>query len=155
MSGEFASRESLLKLALEVEKNAEAFYRGLSNKFPHNATTFNRLANDENGHAVLYSNLLTNVGTSPSQEGREKVRSYVEALESLGILSSLTRMERDVSSLKDLRSAVALAIEQEKNTLLIYQNLLLYLTDKEDARVIHMITDVEYDHLVMLSKIEL
>jgi rubrerythrin len=155
MTQPFTSRESMLNLAVQVEKSAEGFYGALANKFQDNGITFKRLAEDERGHGVLYSKLLAKGTMGPSKEGREKARSYLEALDSLGILSSLTRLHQDVPSLKDLKSAVSLATEQEKNTLLVYQNLLLYLDDEEDRRVIHMITDVEYDHLIVLSKITL
>ncbi len=152
MTEPFYSRESLLNLAVEIEKSAEAFYTALADKFAQSAETFKQLAQDEKGHAISYSRLLSKGENVAGEKGLEKARSYIEALDSLDIVASLRKLDRDALDPKDLAAALDLAISLEKDTLLLYQTLLLYLVNDKDRRVIHMVTDVEYVHLVRLSR---
>jgi len=59
----------------------------------------------------------------------------------------------DVSEVEDLRAAVELALKLEQNTLLFYQNLLLYFANGYQDQI-HKIVDVEYDHMLQLSRID-
>jgi len=102
--------------------------------------------------AETYARLLTERGTLASERDREMAISHIKGLESTGTMQFL-KTAADVSKADDLRSAIELAQKPEQNTLMFYQNLLLYLAG-EDRETVHKITEVEYSHLLQLSRMD-
>ena len=139
-------------MATVIERGAEAFYRGLARKFKTHEKTFSRLAEDERAHVETYVGLLEGKATLSTEEDRSIALSHIRAMESMGAIEFL-KTAGAASKTDDLRSAVELAQKLEQNTLLLYQSLLLYFSG-EDREAIHKITDVEYVHLLQLSRID-
>ena len=141
-----------MQMATAIERGSETFYRGLARKFKTYEKTFSKLADDERTHAEIYLGLLGGKGTLSTEEDRSIALSHIRAMESMGAIEFL-KTAGGVSKTDDLRSAVELAQKLEQNTLLLYQSLLLYFSG-EDREAIHKITDVEYVHLLQLSRID-
>ncbi|MCD6443590.1 hypothetical protein J7L70_01130 [Candidatus Bathyarchaeota archaeon] len=154
MSGteSYFSRETLLEMAAEVEKAAEKFYTVLADKFPEHVETLRQLARDEVRHAETYVNLLRRKGVVSTGEDRRRAEQHLKALESLGILTFLRKGEEAASKVKSWDEAAELALRLEKETLLFYQNLTLFL-GKEDRREVYKIMDTEYTHLLIVSRL--
>lgn len=144
------SRGTLLEAALTVERAAQSFYAELASRFKTYEKTFAKFSDDEGKHAETYSRLLKEKGAVSNERDREIATSHIGALESMGTLEFLKTAAR-ASKASDLRSAVELAQKLEQDTLLFYQNLLLYLAG-EDRETVHKITEVEYSHLLQLSR---
>jgi|GEM_PF-2641706 len=149
---ESLSRGELLQMAVTVEKGAETFYRTLAKRFKAYEKTFSRLGDDERAHAETYSGLLGGKATLSTESDREIALSHIRAMESMGAIEFL-KTAGGASKIDDLRSAVELAQKLELNTLLLYQSLLLYFSGS-DREAIHKITDVEYIHLLQLSRMD-
>ena len=149
---ESLSRGELLQMATAIERGAETFYRGLAGKFKVYEKMFSRLADDERAHAETYVGLLGGKATISTEQDRSIALSHIRAMESMGAIEFLKTAGAG-SKTDDLRSAVELAQKLEQNTLLLYQSLLLYFSG-EDRNAIHKITEVEYIHLLQLSRID-
>jgi len=149
---EVMSRGTLLEMAKAIEQKAQSFYAGLASKFKTYEKTFAKFSEDERVHAETYARLLTEKGALASERDREMAISHIKGLESMGTLQFLKTVA-GASKVDDLRSAVELAQKLEQNTLMFYQNLLLYLAG-EDRETVHKIIDVEYSHLLQLSRID-
>jgi len=145
------SSGALLEMALTAEQSAQSFYTALAGKFKTYEKTFLRLAEDEARHAATYSELLRTEGRVATSEDKEIAESRIRALVGMGIMDALKGP--DVSEVEDLRAAVELALKLEQNTLLFYQNLLLYFANGYQDQI-HKIVDVEYDHMLQLSRID-
>jgi len=141
-------------MAVAVEKSAKDFYTTLSKRFPQDQVFFDSLADDEEDHARRYRELLAGDEVYSTEEERMLADDNIQVLEKTGIVGSLRSGGARAQQVPDLKSALKVAIQMEKDTLLLYHNMQMELASAT-AGEIQKIIKMEYAHLIKVSKREI
>lgn len=137
-----STKERIISLSVELERQAERFYRDLAKKYPEQCAIFTSLADDEKCHAKTYSRLLES--ELPSDINSAEISSkYLETLSEKGVIDELLR-SRDFTNYS-LEDIVDYAIKMEKQTELFY-SYSLGLFNNLDQRIIQGILLSEHIH---------
>lgn len=138
--------QGLASYAIALEQRGEAFYRRAAEQAadPEVRETFRRLAEDEQEHARHFQLLLQRDSGPPGPE----VKRYLQAV--LADPGTLFPSAAGAAAAGDARAAVGLAIQAEKDSILLYQELYsLAATDEERAGLARLL-QAEKLHLLEL-----
>ncbi len=149
------SASELLNIAIREEVTGGDFYRALSEKAesPELSRFAEEVAKMEDEHADKFRNLLSEIGDH-TPRGQSYEGEYEEYLSYL-IEGRIFPMGEDGAKLAERQSsaleAVETAAEMEKNTLLLYQELLRFVPENQ-RYILDSIMDEERMHLTQFTK---
>lgn len=149
------SAAELINIAIREEVTGATYYRALAEETDSESLEEFALevAEMEDTHAQKFRNLLEEVGDyTPKGEGYDG--EYGEYLEYLldGRIFPMGEEGQDLASRQESESdAIETAKEMEKNTLLLYQEMLQFVPEKEQD-VLEGIMEEERLHLMQFSK---
>ncbi|MGE5506887.1 MAG: ferritin-like domain-containing protein [Chitinophagales bacterium] len=137
--------QDLTSFAISVEENGAAFYRAAAERSPNpeTAQVFRRLAEDEDEHARHFRQLRQSGPPPLSPEVARYLTALLQAPESLFL--SLA----EAATAGDARAALALAIQAEKDSILLYQEL--YEVTKDEAERKHLANLLRAEKLHLLE----
>ena len=149
------SASELIDIAIREEVTGASFYRALAEKTDSEELRDFALdiAEMEDEHAEKFRALLEDVGEY-SPKGEEFPGEYQEYLEYLiggRIFPVGEDAEKMAARQESDKDAVETAAEMEKNTLLLYQELMQFVPEK-DHSVLKQIMDEERMHLMQFTK---
>ena len=134
----FFKAADVAKAAVEIEKKGEAFYRRMAEQTKDDAlrSLFIHLAGEEHKHELIFSNLLTRLGSVelPAWSTTEEYGEYVDALISSHALFD-AQAEALMTGAADAEGGVRMALSFEKDTLLFFMELKELVPDAEKAAV--------------------
>lgn len=141
-----APAQDLTAFAISVEENGAAFYRAAAAKAanPEVAQVFLRLAEDEDEHARHFRQ-LRQAGPPPLSP---EVTRYLAAL--LQEPGSLFPSLAEAAAAGDARAALTLAIQAEKDSILLYQELFDVTKDEAERARLAQLLRAEKMHLLEL-----
>lgn len=148
----FASE--IVKMNITEEKNGAAYYTSLSNSAKSKALRKEaaRIAEQEKMHEKLFTELSERLGEPTVDETYPgEYQQYVDALLNRKIFPDEDSAVKMASEKSDV-DAVNLAIETERNTLLLLEELRKHVPDNELKYVDETINE-ERQHLIDLNKI--
>ena len=150
---------NIFDYAISMEKQGITFYTRISDKFQDRdlKEMFQKLAREEANHIETFQKLKEKAekkgGIAPFViEGRD-IDDYVQSLLAEGIFPSQEQLEEQIQSVDSPATACALAMEAEKNAILLYTELILYSQDKDQRKALEKILKEEKSHLVMLKQL--
>ena len=157
MEGKFNSLE-VIKMAMNIEEQGEKFYTHCA-QAQSNSTAkkiFNKLSQDENDHYQLFSNMLKEF------ENQESInRDYLENQEVNGYLSSLVNSkvfpetkEEAEKIATNSKEAINRGIQAEKDSLLLYLELVKLEKDKTTIEALERLILEEKKHLTQLKDLK-
>jgi len=149
------SASELINIAIREEANGAAFYRALAERTNSNALKefALRTAAMEDEHAAKFRKLLKDVGShQPVGESYDgEYMEYVAYLVEGRIFPMGEDATKMAKAMKTDRQAVEAAAEMEKNTLLLYQELLNFVPERDRA-LLKGIMDEERMHLLQFTR---
>ena len=148
------SASELLNIAIREEVNGAAFYRALAKKADSGALReFSEdVAQMEDDHAEKFRDLLGRIGDHEPPESYEgEYEEYLSYLIEGRIFPVGADGEKLADEQKSDLEAVETAAEMEKNTLLLYQELLGFVPESQHE-IVEKIMDEERLHLTKSTK---
>lgn len=147
--------KEIFKFAVRIEENGEKFYR-----FAKEITDdeemgeiFGFLADEEVKHKKTFTDLLSNITKdvsfeSFSDEYFDYLRCYVD-----NVIFTEEQLEKQQKDVKDVLSAIKFAMEMELDSVLYYQEVEKFVTDKQ-KNLIDKIIEEERKHYAKLSEMK-
>jgi rubrerythrin len=146
----FTIRE-IYELAIQIERNGEAFYRGAGRQVQNPAlkALFEHLADEEMNHIETFEVKKDALGSEPDQDGLHE--SATAILRGLLGDQTFSLKEVDLSKIRREKDLIALAVEFEKDTILFYDMISAFIEDRRTAAQIKGIVDEENRHVQLLE----
>jgi len=150
----FSIRE-IIDMAIQLEKNAETFYRAAVAKMstPSLEPVLICLANEERDHSKWFEK-LRRVAQEAEAKG-QSVEISSEALRSLVGGQKFSLDEVDLSKIESVQELIELAMEHEKDTIIFYQMLQSFIDDPETMKELDEIIAEEEQHIKLLKECEI
>lgn len=139
------SLEELLGVALKIESSGYEFYTNLSNRSTKNKELFKKLAEQERDHMKTFEKIVVqSKEKSGSQPLNEEAVGYLKVFAETSIFPEI---EQDIP--EDLKEALQIALDVEKDSVVFYEELAKYAPQKE---TIQKIIDEEKKHFKDILK---
>ena len=151
------SASEIVSMAIEAEKNGLDFYQAMAAKTDNEKikAVFSFLADEEAQHEKTFQTLLENISlVKPSHAEEAENNSYLTALASSRLFTSGKKMDELVRGISDDLEALDVAINSEKESILLYYELREYTKD-EGLENVDLILKEEKMHLAKLTKLKL
>ncbi|NOQ23014.1 MAG: rubrerythrin [Candidatus Aegiribacteria sp.] len=157
--GDQFNAEEILRMAEQIEKNGQEFYRNASNAVDDFEVSrlLSDLAEWEKGHEILFTSMRNEL--SREEKTRTAIDPYCEAALYLKAMAddhvfkqqtaeSLTQFKEDESTEK----IIDLAIQFEKDSLLFFLGLERMVSPRLGKERVYEIIDEEIGHIAYLEK---
>jgi len=150
----FSIRE-IIDMAIQLEKNAETFYRAAVAKMstPSLEPVLICLANEERDHSQWFEKLRRVAQEAEAGGQGQEISS--EALRSLVGDQKFSLAEVDLANIESVKELIELAVEHEKDTIIFYQMLQSFIDDPETIKELDEIIAEEEQHIKVLIKCEI
>lgn len=150
----FSIRE-IVDMAIQLEKNAETFYREALARVstPILEPVLVCLADEEREHTEWFER-LKRVVEEAEADGKEGEISGA-ALRGLVGDQKFSLAEVDLSEIDNPQALIELAVEHEKDTILFYQMLQSFIESPETTKELDEIIAQEDQHIKMLQECEI
>lgn len=143
----------IVGIAMRIEKNGGNFYRFAVQLAKDEMTkeVFQRLADDEDRHGKIFQTMLSKIETHSLPEGYpDEYGSYLRDYVDSNIIFTKEAMEKELTKIKDIPSALDFAIRREMDSILYYQEIKAFVS-KDQHKVIDEIMGEERSHFETLS----
>lgn len=143
----------IFEIAMRIEENGGNFYRFAVQLAKDEKTkeVFQRLADDEDRHGKIFRNMLSNIETHSLPEGySEEYGSYLRNYVDSNIIFTKETMEKELTKIKDVTSALDFAIRREMDSILYYQEIKAFVS-RDQHKIIDEIVEEERSHFETLS----
>jgi rubrerythrin len=156
MSDQFSIQE-IIEIAIEIEKNGEAFYRTLveSANTARLRDLFKYLSEEEKKHKVRFEEILKSVGGYQISEiyYATEYMGYMKALADERVFTKDVFAPDIVKNLKSSKEAIDLAIGFEKDSIIFLHEMQDMINDPEKETVQRLLNE-EREHIRRLSAIK-
>ena len=152
MSATYNASE-VFQFAITMEENGEKFYRELAKHSSDNEIKkfFDLIANEEVKHGKQFSKILSTFESyDPADAYPEEYFLYLKALVD-NIIFDKTNIEQEKTKIKSVNESVKLAIRNEWESILYYQEI-KNLVSKDQQHLIEEIIDQERNHFLKLTE---
>ncbi len=149
------SASEVITMAVQIEKNGLEFYSKMAKKAQTEKSEelFKFLAAEEVRHAATFQKMLNSLKQlelTASEE--EEYNNYLGALTSSRVFNQEVNTDEIVKNLDDA-TAIDLAIEAEKDSILFYYELMAQAMN-EDRSAIEKVIKEEKSHYAMLMRMK-
>lgn len=156
--GDQFNAEEVLKMAEQIEKNGQEFYRNASNAVDDFEVSklLSDLAEWEKGHEVLFASMRNEL--SKEEKTQTAIDPYCEAALYLKVMADnhVFRRQSGLSSSKfegkDASEIIDIAIRFEKDSLLFFLGLERLVSPRLGKERVYEIIDEEIGHIAYLEK---
>jgi rubrerythrin len=144
-------------MAVRIEENGMRFYTDASKatKVPRLKELFSTLAEEEARHISVFSGLADSVPEDAVAEGFDpyvtEASLYLKAMADQEVFTRADEGKKLAEEIFDERTALDLAIDMEKDSLLFYYEMQKMIREK-DAHVVEELINQEKEHLKKLNK---
>lgn len=151
------SAGQILDLCLEMEKEGANFYKALAREEVQEdiRDLFAHLSEEEERHQEQFRDFQKRLGVKRIL-GEEMAggRDYLLAIANAYMFPDVKRAKKEVSQFKTRDEALDFALNQEKNSLLLYEELARFVREPEAREAISGIIAEEKGHIVKLSALK-
>lgn len=149
------SFDEVIKYAILIEENGEAFYRYWANRTQNlkRQKFLDFLADEENAHKRIFKRIMNQLKTSdfkPDGIDNQQYEDYLKKV-SQKIMFNREKFEEETKEVNDLISAVGFAMQKELDSLIFYVDLKMYVPH-EHVEVMNKIIKEEQNHYTKLEK---
>lgn len=152
MSFNFNAKE-VFEIAVDIEKNGRAFYLSAAEKIENQEIKelFNFLANEEIKHEELFQENLDRINSGDKiiefEDMSEEYHLYVKALADSRVFDSLDKIDKFVNEISDELDAVYKAIQFEKESILLFEEMKKNAISEKDKNEIQLLIEEEQTHI--------
>lgn len=148
-----------IKMAINLEKRGERFYRGAAEKFadlPDVASVFLDLAEEEKDHAETFQQIYDdfadrNHDFDDTYLYEPEVEAYLRAAVETTIFPSNEMQDEALSEVQSPEDALRFAIQIEKDSILFYTEMIIYSRLLEAKDAYRRLLKEEKKHLIDLK----
>jgi rubrerythrin len=142
--------------ALRMEKDGMNFYLKASRKFKDEEELkklFARLAKEEAKHIETFIDMRAAVESRDVDEcfRTQESSEYLESIMRDGIFPKGESVDKRLGKVDSVGSACAVAMQAEKNSILLYSELAKLSRDKEQKKIFERIIKEEKTHLAVIA----
>jgi rubrerythrin len=149
------SAKEVLDLAIRLEKNGEAIYRGAVEKLsdPNLSLLLEWMANEEAKHALCFSKMQRRLILEQSAPIVDPIAEEMgrKLFDDLMAGQSFSLEDVDLSRIEHVDAMIATFIEFEKDTILFYQMLEAFVQDPSALRELKQVIAEEERHVKELT----
>ena len=147
--------DEIFEIAEQIERNGAAFYRKAASFSHADARDFLLdLAHQEDEHERTFAGLRADLVAAPKKVANydqdDIVASYLRALAGQYVFHKNRKPQDVLSGKESLPDILTLAIQQEKDSIVLYLGLMDTLADSGDRDKVRRITKEEQQHLTDL-----
>lgn len=144
----------VVDLAVQIEKNAEQVYRNAATKVSDSrlSSMLLRLADEELKHAKWFSEFRERVGKTASTDLQLEKMGKRLLQDTLGD-QTFSLGDVDLSSLKDIKDLLQVAIEFQQDTVLFYEMMKSFVDEHETLHGLNTIIEEENSHIRLFRDI--
>jgi len=157
MANQFNALE-IFKIAMNVEKEGKEFYKKCVevNSEPEVKELFKRLETDEEEHYQYFKELLEEFDKADRSITRdylynEQVNNYLKTLVDTKVFPKDETVTDDIA--RNLKEALEVGIKAEKNSLLLYNELIGVEKNEKTIEALKKLINEEKEHLVELKNL--
>jgi rubrerythrin len=147
--------DELLKYAILIEENGEAFYRHWANRTENQnqKKVFKFLADEEKDHKRTFERMMNRLETTGVQPGGIDNKEYEDYLEKVSqeVMFNKKNFDEETKDVIDLSSAVNFAMKKELDSLIFYMDLKKFVP-REHVEVMDKIIKEEQNHYTNLEE---
>lgn len=152
-----ASGKSIIDYAMTQEREGMTFYNKASRKFKNQELKklFAKLATEEKKHLESFRSLKAEV-TQKNVDERFRstgVGAYLEALIREGLFPKDDGLSKRIDGIDSVREACVLAMQAEKNAILLYSELAKASKDKGQKKMFDQLIREEKSHVTMVGQV--
>ena len=147
----------VFKIAVQIEENGKKFYDD-SVKVIDNADVkklFTDLGIEEVGHKQKFESILAGLPaqatTSTVWDPDKEIDKYIKMMADQHVFVGGISVEEQIAGIKDVKSALKLAIEFEKDSVIFFLTLEEAAESEQGQKLIRSLVKEEQDHLKRLS----
>jgi rubrerythrin len=148
---------SVIDFAMQAEKEGVGFYTKAANMFKDNnlRALFMKLAKEEAKHLEEFINLKEKALKKGIEECFKSVEvgEYLEAVAREGIFPKGEGMIKKLEAVKTVEEACKIALQAERNSILLYTELVRLSKDKAQRKILERLLDEEKSHLVRITSL--
>jgi len=146
------SPKEILDMAIKLEKNGETVYRQAIAKAssPQIASLLGWMADEEAKHANWFGELKNRLGEKNTESFMDEMSR--ELFDDLLGEKNFSLQDVDFSSAEQVHEMIAVFIEFEKDTVIFYQVLKPFISEKATLKVLQQIIDEENRHIEHLQQ---
>ena len=152
-----AKGKSIIDYAMAQERDGMTFYNKASRKFNDKELKklFVKLAREEKKHLESFRNLKAEAQKKKVDERflSTGTDEYLEALIKDGIFPKEESMSKQIDKIKSVANACVLAMQAEKNAILLYSELAKASKDKDQKKMFNQLVKEEKGHIAMVSHV--
>jgi len=146
---------SIFDFAVKAERDGIAFYTKASKKFndAELRNLFLKLAKEEVKHMETFLGIKAKAEKKGADQifRSDRVSDYLDTIIREGLFPKGDSMVKRLEKVNDVGSACAIAMEAEKNAILLYSELAKLAKDKEQRKIFEAIAKEERSHIVMVG----
>lgn len=146
---------SIFDFAVKAERDGIGFYTKAAKKFKETdlRDLFMKLAKEEVKHMETFLAIKEKAEKKGADQifRSEKVSDYLDTIIREGLFPQGDSMVKRLEKVNDVGSACAIAMEAEKNAILLYSELAKLAKDKEQRKLFEDIAKEERSHIVMVG----
>ncbi len=149
----------IFDFAINSERQGIRFYTRVSEKFDDKdlKELFQKLAKEEAVHVKTFQKFREKAEKKgeldPFVFEDAEIDDYVESIMLEGLFPSEEEVDKQVESIDSPAGACALAMQAEKNAILLYSELAKLAKDKEHKKALEKLVKEEKSHMVMLKQL--
>jgi rubrerythrin len=146
---------SILDFAMKAERDGIAFYTKAARKFKDKdlMNLFMKLAKEEARHLETFIGIKAKAEKKGADQcfRSENVSDYLDTIIREGLFPKGDSMVKRLEKVSTVGEACAIAMEAEKNAILLYSELAKLSKDKEQRKIFEDITKEERSHITMVA----
>ncbi|MDA7857994.1 ferritin family protein [bacterium] len=151
----FFNASEILQFAIRIEENGEKIYRRLSQNIDDSKLkeAFTYLADEEVKHKGTFQEMVSKIEKyQPRESYPGEYFAYLRAYAN-NIVFFPKKLEKELSQIKDVASAIDFGIRREVDSILYYLEMKNF-TPESQHDVIHKVIDEERSHYLKLSELK-
>lgn len=146
---------SIFDFAMRAEKDGIGFYTRAAKKFNDRELRdlFMKLAKEEAKHLETFIGIKAKAEKKGADQcfRSENVSDYLDTIIREGLFPKGDSMVKRLEKVNTVGEACAIAMEAEKNAILLYSELAKLSKDKEQKKIFEDITKEERSHIIMVG----
>jgi len=149
---------SIIDYAMRAERDGISFYMKAAKKFNDRELKdlFMKLAKEEAKHLEHFIGIKAKAEKKGvDQCFRAEVSDYLDTIIREGFFPKGDSMVKRLEKVKDIEGACAIAMEAEKNAIMLYSELAKISKDKDQKKIFEDILKEERSHIVMVRDLRI
>lgn len=152
--GNLLNVSEILEFAVYIEKNGYKFYVETMKKFAEQRLLdlFQFLADEEFKHEEMFKRLLKEIGTvTPHESYPGEYEAYMKDFLKAHALANDEALKQKLDSIKTIEDAIAVALDFEKDSIILFTMLKKYI-EKEKQHLVEAVIQEEITHIFKINE---